>query len=68
MSESALRVLGFAMRTLPALPTGDGENVEFSMTFVGVVGMIDPPRQEVAQSVRAWPAGRDPHHYDHRRP
>ena len=52
MSESALRVLGFAMRTLPALPTGDGENVEFSMTFVGVVGMIDPPRQEVAQSVR----------------
>ena len=53
MSESTLRVLGFAMRTPPALPTGDGENVEFSMTFVGVVGMIDPPRQEVAQSVRA---------------
>ena len=52
MSEDALRVLGFAMRTLTALPTDDNENVEFDMTFVGVTGMIDPPRKEVADSVR----------------
>ena len=52
MSEGALRVLGFAMRTLTALPTDDDENVEFDMTFVGVTGMIDPPRKEVADSVR----------------
>lgn len=52
MSEGALRVLGFAMRTLTALPTDDNENVEFDMTFVGVTGMIDPPRKEVADSVR----------------
>ena len=51
MSEDALRVLGFAMRTLTHLPTDD-ENVELDMTFVGVVGMIDPPRKEVAESVR----------------
>lgn len=51
MSEGALRVLGFAMRTLTELPTDD-ENVEFDMTFVGVTGMIDPPRKEVADSVR----------------
>lgn len=51
MSEGALRVLGFAMRTLMELPTDD-ENVEFDMTFVGVTGMIDPPRKEVADSVR----------------
>ena len=51
MSEDALRVLGFAMRTLTELPTDD-ENVEFDMTFVGVTGMIDPPRKEVAGSVR----------------
>ena len=51
MSEDALRVLGFAMRTLTALPTDDDENVEFDMTFVGVTGMIDPPRKEVADSV-----------------
>lgn len=52
MSEGALRVLGFAMRTLTELPTDDDENVEFDMTFVGVTGMIDPPRKEVADSVR----------------
>ena len=52
MSEDAMRVLGFAMRTLTALPTDDDENVEFDMTFVGVTGMIDPPRKEVADSVR----------------
>ncbi len=52
MSEGALRVLGFAMRTLMELPTDDDENVEYDMTFVGVTGMIDPPRKEVADSVR----------------
>ena len=52
MSESALRVLGFAMRPLPVLPVDDDENVEFDLTFIGVTGMIDPPRREVAESVR----------------
>ena len=52
MPKDALRVLGFATRTLTELPTDDDENVEFDMTFVGVTGMIDPPRKEVADSVR----------------
>lgn len=52
MSKEALRVLGFAMRVLPALPSDDNENVEFDLTFIGVTGMIDPPRKEVAASVR----------------
>ena len=52
MSEDALRVLGFAMRPLTRAPEDDGENVELDLTFVGVTGMIDPPRKEVAQSVR----------------
>lgn len=51
MSENALRVLGFARRPLSALPENDGEDLEFDMTFVGAVGMIDPPRKEVAASV-----------------
>lgn len=50
MSKNALRVLGFAMRTLFTLPIDD-EDLEFDLTFVGVVGMIDPPRNEVAESV-----------------
>lgn len=52
MSENALRVLGFAMRTLSNVPQEDDEDLEFDMTFVGAVGMIDPPRSEVAESVR----------------
>ena len=36
MSKEALRVLGFAMRVLPALPSDDNENVEFDLTFIGV--------------------------------
>ena len=43
MSEDALRVLGFAMRTLTALPTDDNENVEFDMTFVGVIIIVRMP-------------------------
>ena len=51
MSRDALRVLGFAVRTLERVPEDDGEDVEFDLTFVGVTGMIDPPRREVAGSV-----------------
>lgn len=52
MSSHALRVLGFAMRTLSEIPQEDGEDVEFDMTFLGAAGMIDPPRKEVAASVK----------------
>ena len=52
MSEQALRVLGFAMRALPALPEDEDTDLEYDLTFLGAVGMIDPPRREVAASVR----------------
>lgn len=51
MSSRALRVLGFAMRPLPAIPE-DGANVEEDLTFIGLVGMIDPPRKDVADAIR----------------
>ena len=51
MSEDALRVLGFAMKTLNKVPENDDENVEYDLTFIGAVGMIDPPRKEVSRSV-----------------
>ena len=52
LSEQALRVLGFAKRKLDSIPEEDDENVEFDMTFLGVVGMIDPPRKEVIAAIK----------------
>ncbi len=52
MAKKALRVLGFAYRELSS---GDGkfdEAVEQHMVFVGLVGMIDPPREEAKRAVR----------------
>ena len=51
MSKNALRVLGFAKRQLTKVPEDETENIEFGMTFVGAVGMIDPPRKEVIGAV-----------------
>ncbi len=51
MSEKALRVLGFSVRMIPTVPEDDDENLELDMTFVGMVGMIDPPRKEVADAI-----------------
>ncbi len=47
MSESALRVLAVAYRKL----NDPHQSVEREMTFVGLVGLIDPPRQEVKESI-----------------
>ena len=52
MSQQALRVLGFATKTLAAVPQDDDENIEYGLTFIGAAGMIDPPRKEVAAAVR----------------
>ena len=52
MSEDALRVLGFAMRKLEKVPTDEGEDIEYDLTFIGAVGMIDPPREEVSESIK----------------
>ncbi len=47
----ALRVLGFAKKH-PEDPTADPDNIEDEMIFLGLQGMIDPPREEVRESVR----------------
>ena len=52
MSEKALRVLAVAVKTIPALPEGAGiEELESGLTLLGLVGMIDPPRQEAKEAV-----------------
>lgn len=52
MAEEALRVLAVAIKPLeevPANPTS--EELEYGLTFVGLLGMIDPPRPEAAEAV-----------------
>ena len=52
LSSEALRVLGFAKKILNKVPEEEDENVEFNLTFIGIVGMIDPPRLEVPNSIK----------------
>lgn len=51
MSAKALRVLAFAEKSVENIPTESDADVENNLTFIGVVGMIDPPREEVIQAV-----------------
>lgn len=47
----ALRVLAMAYKSLPKnLTKFDEENVENGMVFVGLEGMIDPPREEAIEA------------------
>ncbi|MFQ5795375.1 MAG: calcium-transporting P-type ATPase, PMR1-type [Candidatus Bipolaricaulia bacterium] len=52
MTGEALRVLGLAYRELsPSLGVFTEETVEQDLVFLGLMGMIDPPRQEAKRSV-----------------
>jgi Ca2+-transporting ATPase len=61
LAGAALRTLGVAFRVLPkhALAQGEvDERVEHDLVFLGLIGMIDPPRQEAKAAVaRAQGAG-----------
>jgi len=50
-AEQALRVLSVAYRELPENIKHDIDSVEKELVFVGLVGMIDPPRNEVKEAV-----------------
>ena len=60
MSEKALRVLSLGFKMLPENSDYTLETLETEIIYVGMVGMIDPPRIEVRDSVlRAKSAGID---------
>jgi P-type Ca2+ transporter type 2C len=50
MSDNALRVLGSAFKNIDS-PHVAIDTIETDLTFIGLVGMIDPPRLEVKDSI-----------------
>lgn len=52
MSENALRVIAIAKKELDEVPEQlNAEDIEKDLTFLGMVGMIDPPRPEAKKAV-----------------
>ncbi len=52
MGEDALRVLAVACREISELPEEvSSQTLETDLTFVGLIGMIDPPREESREAV-----------------
>ncbi|TDF98318.1 calcium-translocating P-type ATPase, SERCA-type [Paenibacillus piri] len=52
MAKNALRVLGLAYRDLKISDrSSDEEEVELGLVFIGLTGMIDPPRKEVRDAI-----------------
>ena len=53
MAKNALRVLAFGYKKIKKLPESkeEIEKLESNLIFVGMVGMIDPPREEAKKAV-----------------
>ncbi len=52
MADNALRVIAVAYSQMPRLPTHiDSESIENNLIFIGLIGMIDPPREGVKEAV-----------------
>ena len=52
MANDGLRTLAFAMKQWDALPDDmSHERVENGMTFLGIAGLMDPPREEAKEAV-----------------
>ncbi|MBQ7046051.1 MAG: calcium-translocating P-type ATPase, PMCA-type [Clostridia bacterium] len=52
LAEDALRVIAVAIKPLVELPSNPtSEELENDLSFVGLIGMIDPPRPEAVKAV-----------------
>ncbi len=52
MTQGALRVLGVAYKEVPEEITCTEEAIEKDMAFLGLAGMIDPPREEAIEATK----------------
>ena len=53
MAKEALRVLAMAYKELDHEPTKEEiKDLESNLTYIGMVGMIDPPREEAKEAVK----------------
>ena len=52
MAKQGLRVLAFACKDEVRPDFSNAEEVESNLTFIGLVGMIDPPRPEAKEAIR----------------
>ena len=53
MAQKALRVIAVAYKDLDKLPSKiDSQSIENNLIFVGLIGMIDPPREGVKEAVQ----------------
>jgi Ca2+-transporting ATPase len=58
LADQALRTIGVAYRRMPRQPGLPAEAIEHNLTFLGVFGLLDPPRPEAKAAVaRAMQAG-----------
>ena len=53
LADEALRIVAIAMRPLDNIPANPKpEDIEHSLTFVGLLGLYDPPRDNVIEDIR----------------
>jgi Ca2+-transporting ATPase len=52
MAKAALRVLGFSYRECSDAIQCTEEDIEHRMVFVGLAGMMDPPRDEAIEAIK----------------
>ena len=53
MASQALRIIGIGIKPLGKEPINDEDRLEMDITFIGLYGMIDPPRKEVKPAILA---------------